>query len=223
MITVGIDAGHGGRDTGATWPLFMPPIGIPGDELAELRVQHIESATHIESRLALGFAVYLHARLLHSEEPIKPVLLRTRDESLAQHIRGSLSSAAACDLVLSLHLNSGSMRQRGAECYYWPNNAKTRIVGDAILDAMPPPLRREHRRSYSAELRASDPWLARPRAVLGAHACDVVLVEIGYLTHATDRDAIDDPATQAAICSALVVGVSRYRQITESPRIAGGG
>lgn len=224
MLVVGIDAGHGGGDPGAVWPLFVCDRAwneITRDDRFD---EHLKTVTHRESNLTLCLARYLHARIGHSGEPIKPVLLRQREEeTLPQNVRGALSSAAACKMVLSIHFNSGAPAQRGAECYYWPGNLRMRAVGDSILEAMPPPLYRHGKQSYAAEDRPGreDDWMRRPRYVLGAHSCDVILVEVGYLSRAEDREAIGDPATQSCICSALEVGVARYRQLIESPHLAG--
>lgn len=223
-LTVGIDAGHGGSSSGAIWPVFSPEPGWSETTRQVKLDEHRANAGFVEANLNLCFARYLHSRIEHSGEPVKAVLIRHReDEALTQKARGALSTALGCQLVISIHHNAGSPAQRGAECYHWPGNLMTSVVGDAILDAMPPPLRRHGRRSFAAidTTKPDDDWIRRARAVLSAHACPVVLVEIGYLTREDDRAAISDPATQAAICSALEVGVARWRQHIESPQIAG--
>lgn len=239
MITLALDPGHGGIDPGAIWPRFISapqPRLDPAQSKTAIEdwrerehqrfLAHLQTCTHIESRLTLAMADYLGQRLAHSCEPIHVAMLRGReDEHIPLHVRGALSAAAAAGMVLSIHFNSGAPTQRGAECFYWPDNKRVCAVGDAILDAMPPPLRRMGRRSYAATDTPDpqDDWLRRARAVLSPHRCDTLLVEIAYLSYEEDRQAIDDPATQAAIVTALEVGVSRYRQIIESPQIAGVG
>lgn len=93
--TVVIDAGHGGRDSGA--------------------VGYIRGA--VEKDLALDTAKRLKRKL---GGQFKVVMVRSRDKFVKLDKRVSLASRYNSAILVSLHYNSSrSKRTRGPETYYW--------------------------------------------------------------------------------------------------------
>jgi len=93
--TVVIDAGHGGRDSGAKG--------------------HIRGA--VEKDLALDTAKRLKRKL---GGQFKVVMVRNRDRFVDLDKRGALANRYNSAILVSLHYNSSrSRRTRGPETYYW--------------------------------------------------------------------------------------------------------
>jgi N-acetylmuramoyl-L-alanine amidase len=154
--------------------------------------------------------------ITHLCEPFDVMLTRAAAEPTSLEERGNRTNIWQADFCLHLHVNAapGNRHQHGAEAYYWPGNAIGREVSDAILRAMPPPLHVGRMATSVGDKPGSqDDWLKNARAVMEPHACPSALIEIGYSTNLVDLDTMLDPAAQSAICSALLCGVLRLRQM----------
>jgi len=202
---ISFDAGHGGTDPGA---------------------QHNGI---VESSLNLALARYAKLRLEHSYEPVAVALTRTTDEYLSLRERGEASERQQADLVVSIHCNAAtSTAQHGAMAFALPGDIAALDVARTILRCMPKPLNCGTRYAFSADADADTDsgrngvWLQRVRNVLSPHypRC-AVLLEVGYLSHIGDARALECPAVQSGIVTAIMAGVDRYRRIVADSRRAG--
>ena len=92
--TVIIDAGHGGKDSGAT----SPSTGQKEKDLA------LDTAKRIRSELGGGFKV---------------ILMRSDDTFIDLDERVIRADHYADAVLISMHYNSGPSNIRGPETYYW--------------------------------------------------------------------------------------------------------
>ncbi len=116
MYIVGIDAGHGGSDSGA--------VGMG----------------YYEKNIALDIALKLREKL--QNHGFQVVMSRDADYRLSEDLGADLSSRAnifneaGCDAVLSIHLNSSCQPAWGTETYTWDGNYYGNDFGDAIHNAV---------------------------------------------------------------------------------------
>jgi N-acetylmuramoyl-L-alanine amidase len=177
-----VDAGHGGRDPGAT--------GIDGV---------------VEKTVTLALAKLLAERL-PARLPVD-VLLTRRDDAYVP-IDERVAFATDATLFISLHANASlDPRTRGIEVFFGGGGpAQVASTGDppqrfglAIIDAL------------TARL-ADSRTLVRPGGygVLARNSVPSVLLEIGYLTNAEDAARIRDAAYQALVTEAVVDAVDAF-------------
>ncbi|MFZ5986311.1 MAG: N-acetylmuramoyl-L-alanine amidase [Bacillota bacterium] len=95
-----IDAGHGGRDPGATYG------GIK------------------EKNLNIDIARRLNGLL--KEEGITTYMTRTGDSFIGLYSRSGLANRVNADLLVSVHNNAGYRRYSGSMTLYYPSSSKTR-------------------------------------------------------------------------------------------------
>jgi len=94
FTTVVIDAGHGGKDNGAS----------------------SRSTGHREKDLTLDMAMRLRAELAGD---FKTILMRSDDTFVELDERVSRADRYGDAILVSLHFNSGPSQLRGPETYYW--------------------------------------------------------------------------------------------------------
>jgi N-acetylmuramoyl-L-alanine amidase len=94
FTTVVIDAGHGGKDSGAPGRLARMP----------------------EKQVALAIAKRVQARL---SPQFRTVMTRSSDRFIELDDRAAFASRYGNGVVVSIHLNSGPSRLCGPETYYW--------------------------------------------------------------------------------------------------------
>ena len=190
-LIVGLDAGHGGDDKGAT---------ANGIVEADWNFQFCEGLW--EDLDALGF---------------RPTLLRTRhDEPVALMERGRRSKENGCSIVLNIHVNAMAEHPEwhGLTTYHWPGNQLAREVGNTMMRAAPKPLYKPGWNSLSCD-DSLGTWIQNPRAVLRVHECPAVLVEVGYCTNEADAAALNDPAVVAGLVSMVGAGLARFCYLKE--------
>ncbi len=177
-----IDAGHGGRDPGAT--------GLDGV---------FEKTVTLE--LARRVAARLPARL-----PVEVQLTRRDDAFLPIDSRIALASDAA--LFISLHANASlDPRMRGIEVFFGgggptaaASGAESPVrLGLAVVEALEQRLGAVH-------------TLVRPGeyGVLARNAVPSVLIEVGYLTNADDAERLRDGAYRDRLADAVVDAVDAF-------------
>ncbi|RMG10898.1 MAG: N-acetylmuramoyl-L-alanine amidase [Deltaproteobacteria bacterium] len=215
-----IDAGHGGRQTGA--------VGVQGV---------------VEKEVVLAVA-HEAARLL-TDAGWEVVLTRPDDRQVGLAERVRLANAAGADLFVSIHCNAytgpGSRRVRGIETYFLSADAtdeaarrlaryENQNAGMAPRSADDPLSRILHDLAVSAAhegsarlagalqeaLVAAMGWPDRgvrqaPFAVLNGAAMPAVLVELGFLTHPSEGQQLAEAATQRRLAEALVAGLAAAR------------
>lgn len=98
--TIVIDPGHGGPETGA-----IGPSGVHEKELTLILARDLEA-------------------LLESSLPVRVVLTRNEDTSIAHDTRAAIANQNKADLFISIHLNSSlGSGAHGAETYFLSTEA----------------------------------------------------------------------------------------------------
>lgn len=110
MKTVCIDAGHGGKDSGA-----VGPGGV------------------MEKNVALIVAHLLKAALIGT---VNVVMTRTDDSFVELGERAAFANEKGADLFLSIHCNSAERPARGIETFIHRNTAVGFPLGESLQDAM---------------------------------------------------------------------------------------
>lgn len=193
-IIFGIDAGHGGSDSGCV-----------NNDIVEMDYTY-SIARRFEShvrRVAGGL--------------FEPVMLRTGpDQTLSQAQRAERSYKADCVLVISLHVDSlDDALVRGSSGYCWPTNWVGKQTTEAILRAWPWTLRGRQKAWETIDSDdARKKWLRRPRSVLIGHQCTAILIEMGFSSNLDQAEELKDFWVQQAMIPALMCGLYRFAKLS---------
>ena len=221
--TIVIDPGHGGDDAGAKG------AGTIAEKDLTLQIARRLKAT-IESRIGL-----------------RVLLTRDSDENVPLDRRTSMANNNKADLFISLHANASTSPQaRGAQVLSLSlQEYKSRtdaaisqdlpvpVVGGGVrsIDVVPWELAQLPYANRSAAVGAilvrllaerNVPLYSRPaaqmplRPLVGANM-PAVLVELGFLTNASDARALSQAETTTAIIEAIVAMVSEVRRGIPAP------
>lgn len=197
---VAIDAGHGGKDTGA--------IGPGG---------------RYEKDIVLSVARRL-AGFIRAEPGMTPAMVRRDDRFIPLRERMAVARAARADLFVSLHADADpSGRVRGMSVYTVSERAAVLRSTDASLARALFDLSR--RTTLSDGERAASSILRELRKSFPIHRHEVqkarfmvlkapdipsVLVETGFITHPAGERQLADATHQTKIARALFYGIRRY-------------
>ena len=209
--TVVIDAGHGGRDPGASH------FGLQ------------------EKSLALDIARQLAARL--EAAGLTVVMTRETDQFLPLSRRSAIANRVQADLFVSIHLNANPRGWvSGIEVYYprgsvvssaaeWPPavhpsevGIPTTAVKQVLWDLVLRETRAQSRTLASAICRAMEGGLGAPcRTVKPARFVVLreawmpsVLVEVGYMSNHAEAQRLGDAEYRQAAAAAIAEGVIAY-------------
>jgi len=229
LITVAIDAGHGGKDAGT-----LGRYGL------------------VEKRLTLDIARRL-ARQINAVDGFRAVLTRTRDVYLDLPRRVQLAREKGADVFVSVHLNAAPNRHaRGVEIFFVsPSGARrsarqvlsnpgraandyglsksdtdvlhmivdlnqqtvlerSEALAEAILESMStrdmPPTRAVKQKSF---------------AVLRNISMPSVLVEAGFISNTADAQLVKTEAGRGRIAQTMSRGIVRYLKANPPQRIEG--
>jgi len=211
-----IDAGHGGRDPGATGPGYT------------------------EADLTLDIALRLE-RLLAKEPGVEVVLTRRTDEYVALQERTAIANREGADLFVSIHANASRNRSaRGVESYLLNfastpdaaavaarENASSTLTMSHLNDLVKQialnskldesrDLARHVQTAMVRKLRTSNQQVRdlgvkqAPFIVLVGASMPSVLVEVSFLTHTQEGRLLGTGAYRQRIAEALLDGVRRY-------------
>lgn len=150
-IKVVIDAGHGGKDTGA------------------------QSNSILEKQIVADVSAQL--KKLCIDKNIEIILLRTEDEFMSLQDRVTKIQALSPDLVISLHANYSSDRERnGVEVFVAENEftLKSSYFGTKILESF------KRKDFKTSALQSANFFLLRNLK------CPAVTIELGFLSNAED-------------------------------------
>ncbi len=211
--TVVIDPGHGGNDTGCE--------GRSG-----LR----------EKDLALAVALLLEDHVKR-KLPLNVVVTRRQDIPLTNEARANITGNHEGAIVVSLHAAAGySDHARGIDMFYWGGR---RVAAHGIepdhnrnptdSDSMSKGLGRlsaalVERIADNIEAQMSMPPHAiheAPCTLLKAVTVPAVLIEIGYLSNASEEDLLNDNEYRDRLAEALAEGIAQFAAAT--PKTVQGG
>lgn len=224
-----IDAGHGGRDPGASGPGYS------------------------ESAMTLDIALRLE-KLLAKEPGVEVVLTRRKDEYVALQERTAIANREGADLFVSIHANASRNRSaRGVESYLLNFASTPEAAAVAARENASSTLTMSHlndlvkqialnskldesrdlaghlQNALVKKLRSSNQQLRdlgvkqAPFVVLVGAAMPSVLVEVAFLTHKQEGRLLGTGAYRQRIAEALLDGVRRYlRTLKRAETDAGG-
>lgn len=181
-----LDAGHGGRDSGARFG------GLD------------------EAALVLSFAAELAAEL-EAEGAADVVMTRRDDAWLSLDDRRAVIDAAAPDLVISLQADAlPGARHVSGVVLYAPGGGASVAGADCVRAS------RRFAEMSAAEIAAVAPVIGEPvvrhAAFYLMRDCEAptVIVSLGFLTSAEDRARFEDPAWRGAVRGALASSIQAF-------------
>ena len=200
--TVVLDAGHGGKETGAIGPLG-----------------HQESG--------LNQAVVVHARRALEAAGIPSVLTRTADYRIAITSRAAIVAAVKPKAVVSIHHNASSSRLQdgpGTEIFHQAvgvSAAESRRLAGLLYEEVTATLAR-----YEVRKWAATPWAGvKPRRnsegddfygiLRRTQGTPAALLEVGFISHKVEEELYSRPAVQKAVGDAVARGVVRFLTTAE--------
>jgi N-acetylmuramoyl-L-alanine amidase len=212
--TVVLDAGHGGKETGA--------IGPRGNRESEL-----------------NRAVVAHARQALEAAGIPVVLTRTDDYRIAIAPRAAIVAAVKPKAVVSVHHNASSSRTLdgpGTEVFHQAvgaSAAESRRLAGLLYEEVTAALAR-----YEMTEWAATPWAGvKPRRnsegndfygiLRRTQGTPTALLEVGFLSHRPEEQLYSRPAVQQTVGQAVARAVVRFistpdpgRGFIKTPRLA---
>jgi N-acetylmuramoyl-L-alanine amidase len=181
-----LDAGHGGDDRGGR------SLGIP------------------ESRLVLPYAVGV--ALVLRDAGHRVILTRTGDESVALSARARIANEAGADLFVSLHANaSDDATARGPWTLYAAPSTRGAAYAAVMQRTLARVLGGNPRAAYPDASPAVD---GRTLAVLRQTRMTALLLELGFMTHASDLGQLESERTRLRVSAAVACTLV---ELTASP------
>lgn len=184
MMKILIDPGHGGEDRGAV---------ANGVEEAPIN-------------LSVAFQLYsLLCSVNDSVIEYDAELIRFNDDTLSWGYRRTREREYNPDLVLSIHCNSStSPNEHGIRMFHWPGNEYAQDIAFIIEQAAPINL-------HGIRWPKAVDKKGYPRAysLVAQYKAPVVLVEMGFISNAHDRDLLQDKGIQRSLVAAMFCGIVR--------------
>jgi len=224
-----IDAGHGGRDPGASGPGYS------------------------ESALTLDIALRVE-KLLAKEPGVEVVLTRRADDYVPLQERTAIANREGADLFVSIHANASRNRNaRGVESYLLNfastpdaaavaarENASSTLTMSHLNDLVKQialhskldesrDLAGHVQNALVRKLRTSNNGLRdlgvkqAPFVVLVGAAMPSVLVEVAFLTHREEGRLLGTGSYRQRIAESLLDGIRRYLRTLKRPEAIAGG
>jgi N-acetylmuramoyl-L-alanine amidase len=195
--TVVLDAGHGGKETGA--------IGPAGNRESDF-----------------NRAVVSHARRALEAAGTSVVLTRAGDYRIAIASRAAIIAAVKPKAVVSVHHNASSSELQdgpGTEVFHQvvgTSAAESRRLAGLLYEEVTATLAR-----YDVPEWAATPWAgAKPRRnsegddfygmLRRTHGTPTALLEVGFISHQPEEQLYARPAVQQAVGQAVARGVVRF-------------
>ncbi|MDO4744217.1 MAG: N-acetylmuramoyl-L-alanine amidase [Clostridia bacterium] len=181
MAKIFIDPGHGGPDPGAVGN------GVT-EEFVNLNVS-LELARLLRNA---GFDVRVYRTT--SDENV------LNDKNADLRNRAETANRWGADYFISIHTNSSERpAAQGVEAYVYRLGTTAERLADSIVDSVSENLGSVNRGVMQANF-----------AVLRRTDMPAVLVELGYLTNATEALNLNSPAWQRAVAAAIFEGIVNY-------------
>jgi N-acetylmuramoyl-L-alanine amidase len=203
--TVVLDAGHGGKETGAIGPLGN-------------RESDLNQAVAFQTRRGLEAA------------GIPVVLTRTGDYRIGIVPRAAIIDAVKPSAAVSIHHNASSSEVRrapGTEVFHQAvgaSGAESRRLAGLLYEEVTTTLAR-----YAMTEWAATPWVGvKPRRnaagddfygmLRRTHGTPTALLEIGFISHRAEEQLYTRPAVQQAVGEAVARGIVRFLDSTDTGR-----
>ncbi|MBE3582830.1 MAG: N-acetylmuramoyl-L-alanine amidase [Limnochordaceae bacterium] len=194
---IGVDAGHGGPDPGAS-----------ADGAVEKQIV-LDIALRLEKLLQqVGARPYLTRRMDDRFVDDLPIPL---DKVKGLDHRAELINQTEAEVFLSVHANSfPSPRWSGAQVFYQSGSAEGKRLAEAIQTELVRLLGPNQRRALGGDFR-----------VLRQSKVPAVIVEVGFLSNPEERARLQDPEYRQRVAEAILAGLIRYYRGILSPPAAG--
>ncbi|NMD41775.1 MAG: N-acetylmuramoyl-L-alanine amidase [Firmicutes bacterium] len=196
-LTVALDPGHGGIDSGT----------------------HFQSVL-LEKEIVLEIGLQLQ-RLLE-QAGARVMITRVKDEELSYHfpddslprhrrdIRGrvKLINESRADLMISLHVNSiHDPGVRGPIAFYRTGDHASKHLAAAVHAAINPLFSAD---AKPGQLIHQNPQESNVYFILNETAMPGIILEVAFMTNADDRRMLEDSSTRHEIARAIFLGVIEY-------------
>ena len=189
-ITVILDAGHGGIDSGA--------VGVSGV---------------YEKDLNLWYAKTLRDMLIL--DGYKVIMTREDDKMLEYNgktgksadLRARLELCEKTDncILVSVHMNKfSSSSVRGASVYYSPNHKDGRVLAETVMSFFSEYIPECGKRP----IKASDSAIY----ILNRITKPAILVEFGFISNSEEERLLADPIYRSRMCAAIRSAVREYSE-----------
>lgn len=188
--TILVDAGHGGKDSGAS----------SKEGLAEKEVT-LKIATYLQEQLEQAGAYVVMTRDEDEElsDPEAHKLGKRKAQDLSRRVK--MVSDVKADLVISIHLNSfPDSHVKGAQVFYNPLNEENKKLAEAVQAEMS----RNLPNSQKVAKGKNDVYLLRESPVPTA------LVEVGFLSNPEEARTLASDSYQKKVSSTLYYGILEY-------------
>ena len=224
--TIIIDPGHGGEDLGAKVPYW-----VKDKKQSKMKML-------LEKDVTLSFAKVLEKKL--KERGYQVYLSRTHDRTVSLQSRSEIADKVGADLFISIHANSSRYQDsRGVETFYLDNHkdkamkkleqaengpfasedpivqqiirdlvvSKTAPLSRSFADKIHSSLRKTVMKKYGLKDRGIRPGLFY---VLALSQRPAILLEVGFLSNAQEREVILRPSFREDYARAVVDGVDAW-------------
>lgn len=179
-----LDAGHGGKDSGA------------------------EHGGVVESQLALDLAMRCNQKLKMRSVDNVVLLTRDRDKFVELSQRCKIANDAQADIFVSLHFNAAKTKTgNGTEVLYCPGSYHGKLLASNIYSAMQRSTEGILKgRGIKTEVEAGRDNLT----VLHKTIMPAVIVESLFLSNEQDRSFIEQERGREVLANAIVEGIENY-------------
>ena len=188
-----IDAGHGGRDPGAS--------GSSGITEGEI---NLKIALKLRRLIEQGGGTAIMIREdnsgLYTEGGNRTGTRKSEDLKN----RHALINSCGADILISIHLNSFPQSQYfGAQTFYMKNEEKSRKLAESIQNELIKVLDRGNKRKAKA---TDSMYILKNNNMPGA------LVECGFLSNHEEERLLDDEHYQEKVAWSIFVGIVKYME-----------
>ena len=176
-----LDAGHGGKDGGASGPSGIQEAGI-----------NLEVAKLVESGLReAGFAVKMTRR---NDDALGT------DKRADMQARRDIMREDGVSAVVSIHMNKfGDSSIKGPMAFYMKGSKEGEALATQVITAVCETIGHPKRPANPGDY-----------FVLRESIAPAVIIECGFLSNASDEDRLQDPAHQKKLAAGIVAGVAAY-------------
>lgn len=185
-----IDAGHGGRDAGAS------DNGVIEKEI-NLKIA-LKLQGYIEQ--SGGIAVLTRDEDESTEDPSRKDSSSYKKSDLTARVEAAEENKA--DIYVSIHMNKFNLSSRGSQVFYSGNDDKSRVLGEVIQQSLKDVLQDGNTRS--AKKSGSSIFVLKNATV------PAVLVECGFLSNKEEARLLADEAYQSKVAWAIYLGITKY-------------